>query len=328
LTGPARRLFERLAWVAPDPVPEFLLDVPIPEAEADDLRAALADLTAYSLTIRDSKEAQFSVHRLVQEVTRRSLDSNTSHLRLLEALHWVDAGFAGDPQDVQAWPHLDPLVPHLRAVIRHADPVDVVEPTVSRPLKKSSPGGSGSLEESRIFPHPVRLASAALMERLGTLLYWKALHGEAEPLMRRALAIVEQSLGPNDPAIGAFLSNLAEVLRATSRPAEAEKLMRRVLSINEQAFGPGDPHVAICLSNLAGLLIDTNRLTEAEPLIRRALEIDEKSLGSNHTHVAIRLNNLGQLLKYIGRLDEAEPLMRRVLRIDEQTIGLDHPSAP
>jgi len=30
LTNAGRHLLERLAWLAPDPVPEFLLDVPIP----------------------------------------------------------------------------------------------------------------------------------------------------------------------------------------------------------------------------------------------------------------------------------------------------------
>jgi hypothetical protein len=48
LTDPARRLLERLAWLAPEPEPEFLLDVPIPEDEGGDLYEALADLAAYS----------------------------------------------------------------------------------------------------------------------------------------------------------------------------------------------------------------------------------------------------------------------------------------
>ena len=46
LTHPARHLLELLAWLAPEPVPEFLLEVPIPEADGNDLREALADLEA------------------------------------------------------------------------------------------------------------------------------------------------------------------------------------------------------------------------------------------------------------------------------------------
>jgi hypothetical protein len=60
LTDPARRLLERLAWLAPEPVPEFLLDVPIPEDEGEDPYEALADLAAYSLATRDPEEPGFS----------------------------------------------------------------------------------------------------------------------------------------------------------------------------------------------------------------------------------------------------------------------------
>ena len=59
----------------PEPVPEFLLDVPIPEDEGGDLYEALADLTAYTRATRDPQEPRFLVHGLVQDVTRRSLDA-------------------------------------------------------------------------------------------------------------------------------------------------------------------------------------------------------------------------------------------------------------
>jgi hypothetical protein len=55
LSENGRRLLERLAWLAPEKVPEFLLDVPIPGAEAESLHDALDDLTAYSLVTRDAR---------------------------------------------------------------------------------------------------------------------------------------------------------------------------------------------------------------------------------------------------------------------------------
>jgi len=54
---------------------------------------------------------------------------------------------------------------------------------------------------------------------------------EAEPLYRRALAIDEQSYGPNHPAVATVLNNLAELLGATNRLEEAEPLYRRALRI-------------------------------------------------------------------------------------------------
>jgi tetratricopeptide (TPR) repeat protein len=107
---------------------------------------------------------------------------------------------------------------------------------------------------------------------------------EAEPLMRRALAIDEASYGAEHPA---DLNNLAQLLQDTNRLAEAEPLMRRALAIDEASYGAEHPDVAIDLNNLAQLLKATNRLSEAEPLMRRALAIDEASYGAEHPNVAI-----------------------------------------
>lgn len=149
---------------------------------------------------------------------------------------------------------------------------------------------------------------------------------EAEPLMRRTLAIEEQSYGDQHTNVAIRLSNLAQLLQDTNRLAEAEPLMRRALAMGERLYGPEHPKIATSLNNLALLLKATNRLAEAEPLISRALAIDEQSFGDQHTNVARDLNNLAVLLQATNRLSEAEPLMRRALAIDEQAYGDQHPN--
>jgi tetratricopeptide (TPR) repeat protein len=298
LTAPARRLLERLAWLGPEPIPESLLDVPVPDLPEPepDPHDALVELGTYSLVTRAAETPTFTVHRLVQDVTRRSLRNDPSNGPLNEALRWVNAAFVGDPGDVRDWPTLDPLSPHARAVVSFADEAGLTEPT------------------------------ARLMNQLGGLLLQKALLAEAEPLMRRALDIKERSFGPEHPNVAIPLNNLAQLLHDPNRLAEAEPLMARVVTILEKNFGKQHPNIAIALNNLAQLLQDTNRLAEAEPLMRRALDIDEKSFGPQHPNVAIRLNNLAQLLKATNRLAEAEPLLRRALDIDEKSFGPEHPN--
>ena len=161
---------------------------------------------------------------------------------------------------------------------------------------------------------------------LGYFLESAALYTDAEPLIRRALAFDEQSLGVDYPRVAINLNNLAMLLKATNRLTEAEPLMYRALAIVERNLGPDHPTVAIGLNNLALLLQATNRLTEAEPLMHRALAIDERSLGFDHSNVARDLNNLAQLLQATNRLTEAEPLMYRALAIDERNLGSDHPT--
>ena len=313
-------MLQRLAWLAPAPIPESLMEVPVPGLDAADADpfGTLTELESYSLMTRAVDTPSFSVHRLVQEVTRRNQcddgqrkwgrkfwnwvqeithrsQRDPAHATLTEALQWIDAAFVGDPQDVRDWPVLDPLAPHARAVTAHADAAEIAEPT------------------------------ARLMNQAGLLLLAKALHAEAEPLMRRALAISEASFGADHPKVAIRLNNLAQLLKGTNRLQEAEPLMRRALAIDEASFGALHPEVARDLNNLAALLQATNRLQETEPLMRRALAIDEASVGAEHPNVARDLNNLAQLLQATDRLQEAEPLMRRALAIDETSFGAEHP---
>jgi len=295
LSEGGRRLLERLAWLAPEKVPESLLDLLIPDAKGEDLYAAYDDLAAYSLVSRDAEGPFFLVHRLVQDVTRRSLAGESRQCRLIEALSWINNAFTGDPTDVRDWPTLEPLIPHVRAATMYADSAGIADP-------------------------PGRLTN-----QLGLLLEAKALYAEAELLYRRALAIAEKNFGPDHPEMATALNNLAALLQNTNRFAEAEPMMRRALAIAEKSFQPGEPKVATYLNNLAQLLQETNRLAEAEPMMRRALAIDEDSFGANHRDVATDLNNLARLLRATNRLPEAEPLYRRALAIDERSFGADHP---
>ena len=167
--------------------------------------------------------------------------------------------------------------------------------------------------------------AVALNDLAGLLLETNRL-SEAEPLMRRALAIDERTYGTEHRNVARDLNNLAGLLLETNRLSEAEPLMRRALAIDKQSYGAEHPNVARDLNNVAGLLDGTKRPWEAEPLMRRALAIHEQCFGSEHPHVALNLSNLAALLLQMNRLSEAEPLMRRALAIDEQSYGAEHPS--
>jgi tetratricopeptide (TPR) repeat protein len=78
-----------------------------------------------------------------------------------------------------------------------------------------------------------RLATA--LDNLA-LLYWaQHRYQEAEPLLRRLLAIQEKSLGPDHPDVAESLNHLAQVYRSQGRYAEAEPLLKRALAIQQKA---------------------------------------------------------------------------------------------
>jgi tetratricopeptide (TPR) repeat protein len=188
---------------------------------------------------RAANTPYFSVHRLVQEVTRRGQRDDPTHSLLAEALNWVNDAFVGDPLDVRNWPILDPLAPHARTVAAYADEVGIPDP------------------------------SARLLTVVGALLFQKALYAGAEPLMRRALAIDEASFGADHPRVAAEVNNLAQLLQDTNRLAEAEPLMRRALVTFIKSLGLEHPSSNIVRGNYIALLQAMGR-TEDEIRIELA----------------------------------------------------------
>jgi tetratricopeptide (TPR) repeat protein len=305
----AATLLRLMAFLAPEPILEEMFESEkeaVKEAvellrteigQGDDrgvIREALAELESYSLISRE--DLACTVHRVVQEVVQSRIPAERRREWIEGALKVVNGYAPFDADDVRTWPVWNALQPHAARIVLFADEDSMADPT------------------------------ARLMSQLALFLNTRSLYAEAEPLMRRALAIDETSFGNEHPNVARELNNLASLLQATNRFSEAEPLMRQALAIDEASFGNEHPNVAIRLNNLAQLLQATNRLSEAEPLMRQALAIDEASFGNDHPKVAIRLNNLALLLRATNRLSEAEPLMRRAVEIWEKSLGPDHPN--
>jgi hypothetical protein len=98
---------------------------------------------------------------------------------------------------------------------------------------------------------------AIRLNNLAALLQATNRLSEAEPLMRRALAIDAASFGLDHPEVAIRLNNLAQLLQATNRLSEAEPLMRRVLEIFLQFTAPTGhehPHLSAAIANYSILL--------------------------------------------------------------------------
>ena len=256
-------------------------------------REALSELARYSTIERQARS--FSVHRQVQEAMRLRIPDARRRRWLECVLQWVYDAAPAEAADARTWTLWDALRPHALAIVEEADAAGIPEPT------------------------------ARLMGGLGHYFDAKGRVDRAERWLRRALAFVEKTYGPEDPKVAVPLNDLAQLLRAANRLSEAEPLKRRIAEVLVKDYGEDHPNVATALNNLALLLKDMNRLSEAEPLMRRALAIWEESLGPEHPNVASALSNLAQLLAATNRLSEAEPLMRRALAIEQAFHGPDDP---
>jgi hypothetical protein len=77
---------------------------------------------------------------------------------------------------------------------------------------------------------------------------------EAEPLMRRALAIDEAGYGKDHPKVATDLNNLAMLLQATNRLAEAEPLMALGFAVFWKSLGFDHPNTQSVRRNYIALL--------------------------------------------------------------------------
>ncbi|WP_043428336.1 CHAT domain-containing protein [Cystobacter fuscus] len=147
----------------------------------------------------------------------------------------------------------------------------------------------------------------------------------AEPLLQRALSLLQLLPGKADHATTQTLLSLAMLYTKQLQYDKAEPLCLRALAIREAALGKSHPDVAEALHVLAVLYTEQERYDQAEPLYRRSLTIREAALGKSHPDVAKTLHGLAALYSSQGLYDQAEPLYRRALAIREQSLGKNHP---
>jgi CHAT domain-containing protein/tetratricopeptide (TPR) repeat protein len=147
---------------------------------------------------------------------------------------------------------------------------------------------------------------------------------EAEPLLVRALPLIEKSFGAGHATVAEVLAGLGKVYIRQSRPSDAEPLFKRALAIQERLLDPDDPTLADTLESFA-LVYFPDRATEGERLIKRALSILEKKFGVEHHKLARPLANLAGFYHYQRQFVAEEALRNRVLSIDEKIVRADDP---
>jgi tetratricopeptide (TPR) repeat protein len=128
-------------------------------------------------------------------------------------------------------------------------------------------GGSPELEILRV-------------QALGNLGNIYRIHGryrEAKPLLRRALALAEATLGPDHLEVATCCNNLGVLYKYLGRFTAAARLYRRALTLTQGAFGPDPLAVATLYHNLGGLEHARGRYARGEPYARFCQVVDSTS---------------------------------------------------
>ncbi len=166
--------------------------------------------------------------------------------------------------------------------------------------------------------------TARVLFTLGNLYRFSGDYVQAEPLLRRALSILEKARGGHGSLLVRTLVITAMVYNSTGRHAEAEPLLKRALDIQQRATVRNQEGIAFSWTLLAEVYHFTGRQPEAEPLMQKALDIWERSDDYTPDRIAYALTAIARIYRNTGRFAEAEPLIRRSLAISEKSLGPEH----
>jgi tetratricopeptide (TPR) repeat protein len=152
-------------------------------------------------------------------------------------------------------------------------------------------------------------------------------YDEAIGLLLPVIRDIEQTRGPEDPALIKHFDLLAQIYEATGKYAEAEPLWRRSREIrlkilqdpdHPEVIGSGDK-LAMCLSAL-------KKFPEAEALLKKSLAHREKAFEPDDARILPSLNRLAEVYVAAGRFADAEAVAGRAVKLARTTIGLQPPS--
>ena len=160
--------------------------------------------------------------------------------------------------------------------------------------------------------------------QLGQLYYAQRRYREAEPPLKRALAM-RRVQGQQDPKqVGIILNALGKLYADWGLFAEAEPIFNRALEMMEKLHGRDSMEAAAVLNNLTQVYSEQGRYADAGKGMLRAIAIYENNRGllasllGGSNPVGPMLGNLAEIYVAQGRYAEAEVLFKRALAIGEK----------
>jgi len=183
--------------------------------------------------------------------------------------------------------------------------------------------GSTKIQEE-LGSHPA--VQARLLGTIGWVYRQLGLYKDAIPLLERALAIREGTLGEKETRdVALLVGRLGYLNVETGDWTRARESLERAIAIRERLEGPQSLGVASFLMDLGDLARQEGKLDEALEHETRALEIRRRMLGEDHPDIAFSLQCLGMV--HVARREHADATdcLERALDIRRRHLGEDHP---
>lgn len=300
----AADLLRLCSFLDPDAIPEEFLTQgaeelgPTLQVIRDDpfaLDDTIIELLKYSLIRRNLDTETLTIHRLVQDVLKESMDHSTQHQWAIRIVRSLNQAFPEVTFPV--WQQCQRYLPHVIV------------------------GAALITQWQMDF-----LEAVTLLRKAGTYVRERGQYIDAEQLLEQALNLFQRVREKNALEQADVLNEIAELYRLQGKYTKALSYAQEALSIQERLLEPFHISITYSLNNLARLYFHQAKYSEAEPLYKRALSIREQVLGPDHPNTANSLGNLAGLYAARKYYTQAEPLYKRAFGICERILGQDHPT--
>lgn len=161
------------------------------------------------------------------------------------------------------------------------------------------------------------------MNLLGMIQESASRFDDAEKSYREAIAILERSLGSNDPRTAKAHGSLAELLAYRGRRTEAEKEFAVTIAAKRKSLGTDHPELAATYIDLGLLYVNQRKYSEADASFTEALRIYRPL---RHADAASALRLFGLSLSAQERFPEAQQLLEESLTLSRAKFGPKHVS--
>ncbi len=223
----AAELMNLCAFLAPEAIPQWLLR----DAVKDELTfdEAIAALRQYSLIDVDATARTFTIHRLVQAVTRDRMTPANLKIYADAAVKAVEVAFPDASSEAGDWSVYLELLPHALAVVDRRERLDSSLPETER-LVYQFYERVLEIEMEAFGPY-----NTTSLDKLAELYCRRGRFADAEKLCRHALEAQEEKLGADCPSLVEIIIILTRILILTDQDNEARKLFERAQTVQANA---------------------------------------------------------------------------------------------
>jgi tetratricopeptide (TPR) repeat protein len=170
---------------------------------------------------------------------------------------------------------------------------------------------------------PADLSLLPILNELGLVYLEMADYIQAEKILQRAIAIVEEHQAQETTSGADAFAAWGVALETACKNAEAIQWLSKALATRERLAGRNSRPAADAINDLALAYRQRGDLAQAESLYRRALQVYRQS--SDAGSLVVVLNNLGRVLVEQRQYKEAEQLYREAIGVAQQQLGPAHP---